>query len=473
MAKKRTLLEQREFENRLKKRMGEENSLFNPGSKKGRALQNTVSIMNGINLKSEELQGKLAEAREAMDSLQRNNLFEDEGIDAVNTLQSFGDLLASPHSDRETVYDAIMEKAKRYGPEYEQKVRSTLQEISIALEVGYDPETLTMRDHIKGTQVIDNADLVALRKKRHQQQKEFREARKNEAQNHPQPNEGEAVEAVEAVDAEKSTASAWIKQFQSNAPAPNVITDDKTEWIEDIIAVRSLAESVRHDKTRLKERSFSIQEINQRKKELQANKGYKTFIRSLTSGPDSVTRYEAAYKAGTTKHGGGLDDQLSHSLVMGGQLTNHGNEPSVMDRYVPTANENIERFQKHLKDAKEGKIQMSSKEAATCMAHIMCSRMSVGAEKATGLFKTTDARLDDKLSNFEKYNQDVKTVSEKMEKELLSNSKDSQKWMDLAIHGHGGSLLNEYNSKLRTQEANLAKEDMKEIQQGSALMNEI
>ena len=253
-----------------------------------------------------------------------------------------------------------------------------------------------------------------------------------------------------------------------------MITDDKTEWIEDIIAVRSLAESVRHNKTRLEERSFSIQEINQRKKELQANKGYRTFIRSLTSGPDSVTRYEAAYKVGTTKHGGGLDDQLSHSLVMGGQLTNHGNEPSVMDRYVPTANENIERFQKHLKAAKEGKIHMSSKEVATCMAHIMCSRMSVGAEKATGLFKTTDSRLDGKLSNFEKYNQDVKTISEKMEKELLSNSKDSQKWMDLAIHGHGGSLLNEYNSKLRTQEeANLARENMKEIQQGPSLVNDI
>ena len=470
MPKKRTLVEQKEFENRLQKRMVEQNSLFNPGSKKGRALQNTVSILNGINLESEELQGKLAEAREAMDSLQRNNLFEDEGKEAVNTLQSFGELLASPHSDRETVYDAIMEKAKRRGPEYEQKVRSTLQEISIALEVGYDPETLTMRDHLMGRQVIDNADLGELRKKRHQQQKEFREARKIEAQNHPQPNENEAVEAVDAV---KSSASAWIKQFQSNATAPNVITDDKTEWIEDIIAVRSLAESVRHDKTRLQERSFSRQEINQRKKELQAHEGYRTFIRSLTSGPDSDMRYEAAYKAGTVKHGGGLDDQLSHSLVVGGQLTNHGNEPSVMDRYVPTANENIERFQKHLKDAKEGKIQMSSKEAATCMAHIMCSRMSVGAEKATGLFKKTDSRLDDKLSNLEKYKQDVKTISEKMEKELRSNSKDSQKWMDLAVHGHGGSLLDEYNSKLRTQEANLARENVNEIQQGSALVNDI
>lgn len=470
MPKRRTLVEQRKFEDRLQKRMGEENSLFNPGSKKGRALQNTVAILRGTNLGSEELQRKLAEAREAMETLQ-GNLLGDEEKEAANTLQSFGDLLASPHTDRETVYDAIMREAKRHGPEYEQKVRSTLQEISIALEVGYDPETLTMRDHIMGTQVIDNADLGALRKKRHQQQKEFREARKNEAQNHPQPNEGEAVEAV---DAEKYTASAWIKNFQSNAPAPNVLTDDKTEWIEDIIAVRSLAESVRHNKTRLEERSFSIQEINQRKKELQAHKGYKTFIRSLTSGPDSEMRYEAAYKAGTTKHGGGLDDQLSHSLMVGGQLTNHGNEPSVMDRYVPTANENIERFQKHLKAAKEGKIQMSSKEAATCMAHIMCSRMSVGAEKATGLFKTTDSRLDDKLSNLEKYNQDVKTISEKMEKELLSNSKDSQKWMDLAIHGHGGSLLNEYNSKLRTQEeANLAKENMKEIQQGPSLVNDI
>lgn len=466
MPKRRTLVEQRKFEDRLQKRMGEENSLFNPGSKKGRALQKTVAILGGIMLGSNELQGKLAEAREAMVTLQ-GNLLGDEEKEAANTLQSFGDLLASPHTDRETVYDAIMREAKRHGPDYEQKVRSTLQEISIALEVGYDPETLTMRDQIMGTQVIDNADLEALRKKRHQQQKEFREARKNEAQNHPQPNEGEAVDAV------KYTASEWIKNFQSQAPAPNVITDDMTEWIEDIIAVRSLAESVRHEKTRLEERSFSIQEINQRKKELQANKGYKTFIRSLTSGPDSDMRYEAAYKVGTVKHGGGLDDQLSHSLVMGGQLTNHGNEPSVMDRYVPTANENIERFQKHLKAVKEGKIHMSSKEVATCMAHIMCSRMSVGAEKATGLFKTTDSRLDDKLSNFEKYNQDVKTISEKMEKELLSNSKDSQKWMDLAIHGHGGSLLDEYNSKLRTQEANLAKENMKEIQQGSALVNDI
>lgn len=466
MPKRRTLVEQRKFEDRLQKRMGEENSLFNPGSKKGRALQKTVAILGGIMLGSNELQGKLAEAREAMVTLQ-GNLLGDEEKEAANTLQSFGDLLASPHTDRETVYDAIMREAKRHGPDYEQKVRSTLQEISIALEVGYDPETLTMRDQIMGTQVIDNADLEALRKKRHQQQKEFREARKNEAQNHPQPNEGEAVDAV------KYTASEWIKNFQSQAPAPNVLTDDMTEWIEDIIAVRSLAESVRHNKTRLEERSFSIQEINQRKKELQANKGYRTFIRSLTSLPDSETRYEAAYKAGTVKHGGGLDDQLSHSLVVGGQLTNHGNEPSVMDRYVPTANENIERFQKHLKDAKEGKIHMSSKEVATCMAHIMCSRISVGAEKATGLFKTTDSRLDDKLSNFEKYNQDVKTISEKMEKELLSNSKDSQKWMDLAIHGHGGSLLDEYNSKLRTQEANLAKENMKEIQQGSSLVNDI
>ena len=171
MPKKRTPVEQRKFEDRLQKRMGEENSLFNPGSKKGRALQNTVSILNGIILESDELQTKLAEAREAMVNLQGNELFGDEQKEAVNTLQSFGELLASPHSDRETVYDAIMGKAKRHGPEYEQKVRSTLQEISIALEVGYDPETLTMRDHLMRTQVIDNADLGALRKKRHQQQK--------------------------------------------------------------------------------------------------------------------------------------------------------------------------------------------------------------------------------------------------------------------------------------------------------------
>lgn len=151
MPKRRTLVEQRQFEDRVQKRMGEENSLFNPGSKKGRALQNTVRIMNGIILESDELQRKLAEAREAMENLQGNDLFGDERKEAVNTLQSFGELLASPHSNRETVYDAIMGKAKRHGPEYEQKVRSTLQEMSIALEVGYDPETLTMRDHIKGT----------------------------------------------------------------------------------------------------------------------------------------------------------------------------------------------------------------------------------------------------------------------------------------------------------------------------------
>lgn len=257
-------------------------------------------------------------------------------------------------------------------------------------------------------------------------------------------------------DKNKITASDWITAVQREAfrPEPNS-QEQKVEWAEMIIAVRSLADSVRHSKDNLLTKSFTEKEVRDRMDQLRENEGYSEFINALAHSPQM---YANAFKAGTRHHGGGLDDMLKTYLAMNCKLDNNG----VMARFRPTAKENIETMQKHLETLIKAKDSPNKKEEILdCMSHILASRDVVGAERG-GIGKP-DERLNQTLDAHQySYRVGVeKRELEKISKSLVTN-REFNNLVSLAVKGHGGAMeveVRKASDQLLEQDRRAAQEE--------------
>lgn len=257
-------------------------------------------------------------------------------------------------------------------------------------------------------------------------------------QNGPQPE----PQAQPAAQGPTHSASWWIKQLRRPENLYEVNEGQKklkASQIARIMAIRSMAESVRHSKDKLLEKQLTEQDIKRGTANLlENNKPFQKFILELEQKPALLREAATAVGKG---HGGGLDDMYSRYLAQqakpGELLYTPENK-----RWAPTASQRIEALQADLPKAK------NRYEQRKYLAEIIAARQLVGAKHS---HTSADKRLYNKLDDPEKLaarTKDVETCLTMMDPEKVDNL------FRQASSGHGGAMMEGYK-KLNTVQAHL------------------
>lgn len=265
-------------------------------------------------------------------------------------------------------------------------------------------------------------------------------------------------------DLQKKSAAEWIEKLQSEAPQyEDSARGDRKEWIAKIMAVRSLAEAERHGDSRLQSARFSEEEIEDRSMDLRNSEAYEEFLDGVTS---SEERFAQASGKALHGHGGGLDDLCSGYLTMNRGLT----DKDPLNRYTPTAKENIERLQNHLQSLRKAGLKAKDsldvrQQKAQTLAHIIASRRAVKAHRG-GLFGG-DENLNKKLpiGDYEKLTTRFYMSLSSMGSEKLDALSA------LAEKGHGGKMMEEFGKELQQQKALKEQNALKQRDAGHAELN--
>ena len=261
---------------------------------------------------------------------------------------------------------------------------------------------------------------------------------------------------------EAQSASRWIKKIRRDEL---FTTDPETgnkklsiRALSRILAVRLLADSVRHDKARLLEKQLTDQQIRAGITELTKCEEFRGFISKL-EGSDALKR-EAISVVGKG-HGGGLDDMFGRYLAE----TAKPGELLCSDaarRWAPTAIQRIEAMQKLLREDGANPQKMQTAEKRRCLAEIIAAREMVDARRG-GPILGAHENLYKKLSDPEKHLARVRDVEACL---TMMNPEKVAALLEKATDGHGGAMLEDYK-KLNTVKAHL-----KEIQETKAARDE-
>ena len=238
------------------------------------------------------------------------------------------------------------------------------------------------------------------------------------------------------------SASWWIKQLRS----PNKLYDNKdgvkklkVGQLVRIMAIRSLAESVRGSKDKLVTKQLTEQDIAKKSEELLAgNVSFKKFVKKLT---DDRKLQEEAIAAVGKGHGGGLDDMYSRYLAEQAKVGEPLYTPE-NKRWAPTAIQRIEALQAQLPKAN------TTYEKRQYMAEIIAVRELVGAKHS---HTSADKRLYSKLDDPAKLQNRMKDVETCL---IMMDPNKANRLIQKALTGHGGEMMEDYK-KLNTVNAHL------------------
>ena len=246
------------------------------------------------------------------------------------------------------------------------------------------------------------------------------------------------------------SASWWIKHcYQSNGKlygeGPKNYSSLEADTLLKIMAVRSLANSVRKDKSQLLTTQLSADQIAEKARQIKQDtlsEGLGAFLAKVRT--DRKLGKEVI-SAVTTGHGGGLEDLFSRHLAQ----TAEPGAPvctSKMTRWMPTAKQRIEALQEMLRS---GNLKEHQRRMA--LAEIIAARELTEARRG-GAFSGADERLNRKLSPDALVNR-ARQVNECLG--LLSPEKQ-ELLLEKAVNGHGGAMLEDYK-KWNTVKAHLTE----------------
>ncbi|MBR6119628.1 MAG: hypothetical protein IKQ04_04845 [Oscillospiraceae bacterium] len=249
---------------------------------------------------------------------------------------------------------------------------------------------------------------------------------------------------------EEKIALEWIAEFKADArrAAAGGGAEPDTAWLMNTLAVRSLAESKRHKSGKLKQTRFSAAQIAERANQLMADRGVRGYVKSLKANPREYARAVELLQKG---NGGRVEDQLTAYTVATKQVP----FSTLGKRYRPTAKQMIELMQGTLKNP-----QSSTAEKQEALAAIIAVRKAEGVKRAA-LGLRADAALEKQITNYVRFQhtaelalQELKTLSQQEQSSL----------MEAACSGHGGAMLQSYDSLLQQAQAQPAQPQAKPVQ---------
>lgn len=396
---KRNEAEEAAYQKRMMNKLKKGKGLFDPDSEESKAVAALRNALQGYNLKlrNPKASDKCNELKTAMYNMNNELRFPSK----LEKLQGLSDFLSADAGDDKTHYEKLVESGEAFSMNSlfgasKAQIDLALKALSETLELGFEVGDFS--------------------KARAEQLKAEEIAREEEAQ--------------------KKTAEEWIEEFRND---PIVERDGKpsTEWLENIMAVRSLADSRRHSGASLKGEKFSLEEIDHRRYKLWDEGPFRSFVNHLQ---DNEAAYELASKCAFHGHGGRLDDMMT-TYVMNVDSDYKSVGKGLMARYNPTAKAQIELYQKGLKQLNAVKDegnelqQLRNREKRIqALAEIIGCRNAVNAER--GNLLGGDERLNQKL-NLANYHKEVRFANSMLD--MMSDEKVDA-LSKLAEKGHGGKM---------------------------------
>lgn len=247
----------------------------------------------------------------------------------------------------------------------------------------------------------------------------------------PETKRSRIEDAPSAEAGPKKSALAWISDYKKAAIDVTVGKLNQADWIVNCFAVRSLADSVRHQKGSLIQQ-FTEGQIRERAERLLADKHFSAYIDTIkydTEGNLLTNSANLLLKG----NGGRLEDQFTAYMLKRGSFSH----TELCQRYRPTAKQLISCEQARLSQ------KLSPAERDASMAKIIAARQLAGAEPDS-IFGFGSAKLDDKLNltKFEGKTLEVGKALGKLPEEERSALRE------LASKGKGGKLESSYNETL-------------------------
>lgn len=389
------------YQNRMMNKLKKGEGLFDPDSKESKAVAALRNALQGYSLKlmNQKASDQCNELRSAMYNMNNEIRFSDK----LEKLQGLSDFLSADAGDDKTHYEKLVESGEAFSTN--RSFGASKAQIDLALKALSD--TLEL-----GFQVGD------LSKERAEQLKSEEIAREEEAQ--------------------KKTAQEWIEEFRGNPVLKRNGVPDTTGWLENIMAVRSLADSKRHSAATLKNEKFSLEQIEERRFMLREEGPFSAFVDHLQTNGEA---YELASKCAHHGHGGRLDDLMTTFLLNAEHDYDILNE-GLLARYNITAKKQIELDQDMLKqlnavkDKGDKREQMQNRNIRIqALSEIIGSRMAVNAGR--GSLLGGDEKLNEKLKPdaFRNAADHAEQLLERMDDKTVDNLSK------LAEKGHGGKMM--------------------------------
>ena len=246
------------------------------------------------------------------------------------------------------------------------------------------------------------------------------------------------------------SASWWIKHcYQSDGKlygnGPKNYSALEADTLLKIMAVRSLANSVRNDKSQLLSTQLTAQQIAEKARQIKQDTLSEGLAAFLAKARTDRKLGKEVISAVTTGHGGGLEDLFSRHLAQTAVPGDPVCSPE-MTRWRPTAKQRIEALQEMLRS---GNLKEHQRRMA--LAEIIAARELTEARRG-GAFSGADERLNRKLSPDALVNR-ARQVNECLG--LLSPEKQ-ELLLEKAVNGHGGAMLEDYK-KWNTVKAHLTE----------------
>ena len=425
-----------EYENKCLNKYREQKGIFDPRSPQSSLAVRTANMLVGFTNELGDDPDKVVNYNKcrsyanAITSIAKHTADEDQFKAYLKNLQGLKDFLDKKDQNGVT----MLSKLREYADDEEDALERGLGHLSDALELGLglgsaEEEIDEEAEHKSedSEPLIKNKDEVS-----------------EKSRNNILAENDEELQVEPPPVQPRFKASALIESIQTRQDPYRVDqrTGQKelnTDWVTMIMAARSLADSKRGDASRLESTRISVAELKERANELKQDPVYRDFLKRIKASPMLT---EHVVKLGKDGHGGGLDDELMQYITVNRKKPNSEH----MDRYRPTAQQQIELMQFRLKElndmnpaSHEDEMRLRE-EKKICVASIFAARESVGARRGAPL--RMDSRLKEKpdpdafADNF----RDAKDALSKMSDDVVDGL------ISRAVEGHGGKMKEEFTA---------------------------